>query len=100
MRELTVEDVIKVYFVLFLCLMYDIAQAQPEDEVYLQYCNTCQGYKAPRAHHCRKCKLVSWLIIYVCLYKIQVCTNCRHQVATAPETFMLVLQMFLPLYCF
>nr|CAD7263801.1 unnamed protein product [Timema shepardi] len=21
----------------------------------LQFCNTCQGYKAPRTHHCRKC---------------------------------------------
>ncbi|XP_067205648.1 palmitoyltransferase ZDHHC6-like isoform X2 [Linepithema humile] len=25
------------------------------DIQYLQYCNICQGYKAPRAHHCRKC---------------------------------------------
>ncbi|XP_054263650.1 palmitoyltransferase ZDHHC6 isoform X1 [Macrosteles quadrilineatus] len=25
------------------------------DEAYLQFCKTCQGYKAPRAHHCRKC---------------------------------------------
>ncbi|XP_014205833.1 palmitoyltransferase ZDHHC6 [Copidosoma floridanum] len=30
----------------------------PENEKdcqYLQYCNVCQGYKAPRSHHCRKC---------------------------------------------
>lgn len=25
------------------------------DEEYLQYCNFCKGYKAPRSHHCRKC---------------------------------------------
>ncbi|XP_047487275.1 palmitoyltransferase ZDHHC6-like [Penaeus chinensis] len=25
------------------------------DVKYLQYCSTCEGYKAPRAHHCRKC---------------------------------------------
>ena len=25
------------------------------DEKYLQFCDTCQGYKAPRTHHCRKC---------------------------------------------
>jgi len=25
------------------------------DTKYLQFCETCQGYKAPRAHHCRKC---------------------------------------------
>lgn len=26
-----------------------------EDAQYLQYCTICQGYKAPRSHHCRKC---------------------------------------------
>ncbi|KAK3870744.1 hypothetical protein Pcinc_024050 [Petrolisthes cinctipes] len=26
-----------------------------EDKQYLQYCGTCEGYKAPRTHHCRKC---------------------------------------------
>ncbi|XP_019696549.1 palmitoyltransferase ZDHHC6 isoform X2 [Harpegnathos saltator] len=25
------------------------------DIQYLQYCTVCQGYKAPRSHHCRKC---------------------------------------------
>lgn len=25
------------------------------DSKFLQYCETCLGYKAPRAHHCRKC---------------------------------------------
>lgn len=24
-------------------------------EEFLQYCNVCEGYKAPRSHHCRKC---------------------------------------------
>ncbi|OQV23169.1 Palmitoyltransferase ZDHHC6 [Hypsibius exemplaris] len=31
----------------------------PEEEEhrgYLQYCLICEGYKAPRAHHCRTCK--------------------------------------------
>lgn len=23
--------------------------------LYLQYCEQCKGYKAPRSHHCRKC---------------------------------------------
>lgn len=27
-----------------------------EDSNYLQYCDPCQGYKAPRAHHCKSCK--------------------------------------------
>ncbi|KAK1134912.1 hypothetical protein K0M31_007678 [Melipona bicolor] len=25
------------------------------DTQYLQYCFVCEGYKAPRSHHCRKC---------------------------------------------
>ncbi|KAK7501478.1 hypothetical protein BaRGS_00007282 [Batillaria attramentaria] len=27
----------------------------PEAMRYLQYCDFCKGYKAPRSHHCRKC---------------------------------------------
>jgi len=27
----------------------------PQDFDYLQYCEVCEGYKAPRSHHCRKC---------------------------------------------
>ncbi|XP_016067678.1 PREDICTED: palmitoyltransferase ZDHHC6 isoform X2 [Miniopterus natalensis] len=26
-----------------------------QDSMYLQYCQVCQAYKAPRSHHCRKC---------------------------------------------
>ncbi|XP_068631263.1 palmitoyltransferase ZDHHC6 [Battus philenor] len=26
-----------------------------EDTAYLQFCTVCNGYKAPRSHHCRKC---------------------------------------------
>ena len=25
------------------------------DRAFLQYCEVCRGYKAPRSHHCRKC---------------------------------------------
>ncbi|XP_073989975.1 palmitoyltransferase ZDHHC6 [Rhodnius prolixus] len=25
------------------------------DEAYLQFCKICEGFKAPRSHHCRKC---------------------------------------------
>ncbi|XP_014262297.1 palmitoyltransferase ZDHHC6 isoform X2 [Cimex lectularius] len=47
----------------FLCAMcegpgYLPLNWKPEnekDEVYLQFCTSCQGYKAPRSHHCRKC---------------------------------------------
>ncbi|XP_049863349.1 palmitoyltransferase ZDHHC6 [Schistocerca gregaria] len=27
----------------------------PDDSEYLQFCNVCHGYKAPRSHHCGKC---------------------------------------------
>ncbi|UJR13858.1 hypothetical protein I4U23_000867 [Adineta vaga] len=27
-----------------------------EHEKYLQYCNICKGFKAPRAHHCKTCQ--------------------------------------------
>lgn len=27
----------------------------PKDELMLQYCKVCEGFKAPRSHHCRKC---------------------------------------------
>ncbi|CAH0395836.1 unnamed protein product [Bemisia tabaci] len=27
----------------------------PRDEQFLQYCEACDGFKAPRSHHCRKC---------------------------------------------
>ncbi|XP_022249705.1 palmitoyltransferase ZDHHC6-like [Limulus polyphemus] len=30
--------------------------AKEENLKFLQYCTFCEGYKAPRAHHCRKCK--------------------------------------------
>lgn len=30
-------------------------QENQRDTQYLQYCRVCQGYKAPRSHHCRKC---------------------------------------------
>ena len=30
-------------------------QKKKADEQYLQYCNFCEGFKAPRSHHCRKC---------------------------------------------
>ena len=38
-------------------LFHLLKQENSSDEEYLQYCDTCQGYKAPRSHHCRKCKL-------------------------------------------
>ncbi|KAH8235045.1 hypothetical protein KR032_007984, partial [Drosophila birchii] len=28
---------------------------KPKDEMFLQYCQRCEGFKPPRAHHCRRC---------------------------------------------
>ena len=30
--------------------------SNPKDKKCLQECKLCEGYKAPRAHHCRQCK--------------------------------------------
>ena len=30
----------------------------PKEEGSLQYCESCKGFKSPRAHHCRKCELL------------------------------------------
>lgn len=63
-----------VNFILFFCLsgstLYHFISAIYEgpgflplkwmpgkvtDTQYLQYCSVCEGYKAPRSHHCKKC---------------------------------------------
>ncbi|XP_039276617.1 palmitoyltransferase ZDHHC6 [Nilaparvata lugens] len=31
------------------------APENARDEVHLQYCKICEGFKAPRSHHCRRC---------------------------------------------
>lgn len=30
-------------------------QENRRDQPNLQFCSVCEGYKAPRSHHCRKC---------------------------------------------
>ena len=39
-------------------------QEKKEDEQYLQFCNFCEGFKAPRSHHCRKCNRYDE--VYIC----------------------------------
>ena len=36
-------------------LMVYCLQENKSAEEHLQYCEQCQGYKAPRSHHCSKC---------------------------------------------
>lgn len=42
-------------FNLFMYCVNVTKQENQRDTQYLQYCRVCQGYKAPRSHHCRKC---------------------------------------------
>ena len=64
-----------------ICWIWTISSLKQEnssDEEYLQYCDTCQGYKAPRSHHCRKCKLyILNLIGFIKLHKLYlICIHC------------------------
>ncbi|KAJ8673476.1 hypothetical protein QAD02_004738 [Eretmocerus hayati] len=36
-------------------LPYNWTPESDRNRQFLQFCNVCQGYKAPRSHHCRKC---------------------------------------------
>ncbi|KAF6032947.1 ZDHHC6 [Bugula neritina] len=47
----------------------------PKDCDKLQFCLTCQGYKAPRSHHCRKCNRCVMKMDHHCPW-INVC--CGH----------------------
>ena len=45
-------------------LLLNMCQQENEaDKEYLQYCTVCEGFKAPRSHHCRKCK---HYLIFIC----------------------------------
>lgn len=38
---------------------YNCHLQEQETEKFLQFCTVCKGFKAPRSHHCRKCKLIT-----------------------------------------
>ncbi len=54
-----------------------------EDEGMLQFCDTCKGFKAPRAHHCRKCQLEETEVLnlwrgrkrLVCFFFLPLCST-------------------------
>lgn len=53
------------------------------DIQYLQYCTVCQGYKAPRSHHCRKCNRCVMKMDHHCPW-INTCVgHCNHGHFTA-----------------
>ncbi|CAF0936672.1 unnamed protein product [Rotaria sordida] len=48
--------------------------AKIEHEKYLQYCDVCEGFKAPRAHHCKKCRRCVMKLDHHCPW-INTCTG-------------------------
>ncbi|EDS42292.1 conserved hypothetical protein [Culex quinquefasciatus] len=40
----------------------------PKDEQFLQFCSSCEGFKAPRSHHCRKCDSFLAFAVAGCLH--------------------------------
>lgn len=50
----------------------------PEECHYLQYCTLCKGYKAPRAHHCRKCQRCVMKMDHHCPWINNCCGHMNH----------------------
>ena len=48
-------DFICVCVYVCVCVCVCVLQKDPQKIKYLQFCDFCKGYKAPRSHHCRKC---------------------------------------------
>ncbi|CAH1795576.1 unnamed protein product [Owenia fusiformis] len=49
-----------------------------EDTKYLQYCHFCEGYKAPRSHHCRKCNRCVMKMDHHCPWINTCCGHFNH----------------------
>uniref|UniRef100_A0A336M3M7 Palmitoyltransferase n=2 Tax=Culicoides sonorensis TaxID=179676 RepID=A0A336M3M7_CULSO len=49
-----------------------------EAEKYLQYCNFCEGFKAPRSHHCQRCERCIIKMDHHCPW-INTCTGWANQ---------------------
>uniref|UniRef100_F6UMH6 Palmitoyltransferase n=1 Tax=Ciona intestinalis TaxID=7719 RepID=F6UMH6_CIOIN len=48
------------------------------DTKYLQFCQVCQGYKPPRAHHCRKCERCVLKMDHHCPWINNCCGHFNH----------------------
>ncbi|EEB13059.1 zinc finger protein DHHC domain containing protein, putative [Pediculus humanus corporis] len=48
------------------------------DTKYLQFCNVCLGYKAPRSHHCKKCQRCVLKMDHHCPW-INTCVGFKNQ---------------------
>lgn len=54
-----------------------------QDSMYLQYCILCQGYKAPRSHHCRKCNRCVMKMDHHCPWINNCCGHLNHAYFTS-----------------
>ena len=52
--------------------------ADKQDVKYLQFCQSCQGYKPPRAHHCRVCKRCVLKMDHHCPWINNCCGHLNH----------------------
>ena len=48
------------------------------DEQFLQFCSICDGFKPPRAHHCRKCNRCCMKMDHHCIW-LGKCVGYRNQ---------------------
>ncbi|KAH7964733.1 hypothetical protein HPB49_001041 [Dermacentor silvarum] len=51
---------------------------EPGDEQFLQYCENCDGLKAPRSHHCRKCERCVFKMDHHCPWINTCCGHRNH----------------------
>ena len=52
----------------------------PSDSQFLQFCTFCEGYKPPRAHHCRRCQRCCMKMDHHCVW-LGKCVGYRNQAA-------------------
>jgi len=51
-----------------------VSQELEKDQQYLQFCTICDGFKAPRVHHCHKCTNLKFFKLLN--YYLLVCSIC------------------------
>lgn len=68
--------------------IYNIQQ-ESQTRKYLQFCDVCSGFKAPRSHHCRKCGRCVMKMDHHCPY-----LNC-----VSTEYFKTIMQVAIILAC-
>ncbi|CAK8683008.1 unnamed protein product [Clavelina lepadiformis] len=68
------------------------APEEKSDSKYLQFCQVCQGFKPPRAHHCRTCKRCVLKMDHHCPWINNCCGHNNH-------TNFVLFVLFAPIGC-